>query len=109
MSDLVVLIDLLNFDQINGSSKTSKTALMMQIVPTFGGITSTLVEWNNVHLEGAGMGRGSGENQCDPGSITRLGIMCGLSLSVLFSAQRGFSPVAPDFSSPQKPTFDFNL
>ena len=31
--------------------------------------------------------------QCDPGSIPRLGVICGLSLSVLYSAQRGFLQV----------------
>ena len=42
-------------------------------------------------------------HQCDPGSIPRLGVICGL---VLYSAPRGFSPGIPVFPSPQKPTFD---
>ena len=37
------------------------------------------------------------------GSIPRLGIMCGLNLLVLYSAQRGFSPGSPVFPSSQKP------
>ena len=32
--------------------------------------------------------------------------LCGLSLLVLFSAPKGFSPGIPVFPSPQKPTFD---
>ena len=45
-------------------------------------------------------------HQCDPGSIPRLGVKCGLSLLlVLVLAPRGFSPGTPVFLSPQKPTF----
>ena len=42
---------------------------------------------------------------CGAGSIPRLGVICGLSLLVLFSAPRGVSPGTPGFPSPQKPTF----
>ena len=45
-------------------------------------------------------------HQCVPGSIPALGVICGLSLLVLYSAPRGFSPGTPVFPSPQKPTFD---
>ena len=45
-------------------------------------------------------------HQCVPGSIPGLGVICGLSLLVLYSAPRGFSPGTPVFPSPQKPTFD---
>ena len=45
-------------------------------------------------------------SQCGAGSIPKLGVICGLSLLVLFSAPRGFSPGTPVFPSPQKPTFD---
>ena len=45
-------------------------------------------------------------HQCVPGSIPRPGVICGLSLLVLYSAPRGFSPGTPVFPSPQKPTFD---
>ena len=45
-------------------------------------------------------------HQCGPGSIPRLGVISGLSLLVLYSAQRVFSPGTPVFPSPQKPTFD---
>ena len=45
-------------------------------------------------------------HQCGPGSIPRLGVICGLSLLlVLVFAPRGFSPGTPVFPSPQKPTF----
>ena len=45
-------------------------------------------------------------HQCVPGSIPEPGVICGLSLLVLYSASRGFSPRTPVFPSPQKPTFD---
>ena len=45
-------------------------------------------------------------HQCDPGSIPRLGVTCGLTLLLLFSALSCFSPGTPVFPSPQKPTFD---
>ena len=41
-----------------------------------------------------------------PGLIPGLGVMCGLSLLVLYSALRGFSAGTTVFPSPQKPTFD---
>ena len=45
-------------------------------------------------------------HQCGPGSISALGVIRGLSLLVLYSAMRGFSPGTPVFPSPQKPAFD---
>ena len=45
-------------------------------------------------------------HQCGPGSISALGVKCGLSLLVLYSAMRGFSLGTPVFPSHQKPTFD---
>ena len=45
-------------------------------------------------------------HQCVPGSIPGPGVIFGLSLLVLYSAPRGFSPGTPVFPSPQKPTFD---
>ena len=45
-------------------------------------------------------------HQCAPGSIPGPGVICGLSLLVLYFAPRGFSPGTPVFPSPQKPTFD---
>ena len=45
-------------------------------------------------------------HQCGPGSISALGVICGLSLLVLYSAMRGFPPGTPVFPSHQKPTFD---
>ena len=50
--------------------------------------------------------RALASHQCGAGSIPRLDVICGLSLLVLFSAPRGFSPGTPVFPSPQKPTFD---
>ena len=40
------------------------------------------------------------------GSIPRFGVIRGLSLLVLFSDSRGFSPGTPVFLSPQKTTCD---
>ena len=45
-------------------------------------------------------------HQCVPGSIPGPGVISGLSLLVLYSAPRGFSPGTPVFPCPQKPTFD---
>ena len=52
------------------------------------------------------MVRALASHQCSPGSISGLGVICGLSLFVLYSAPRGFSPSTPVFPSPQNPTFD---
>ena len=41
-------------------------------------------------------------HQCVPGSIPALGVISGLSLLVLYSAPRGFSPGTPVFPSPEK-------
>ena len=49
--------------------------------------------------------RALASHQCDLGSIPRLGVICGFSLLVLYSALRGFSLGTPVFTSPQKPTF----
>ena len=45
-------------------------------------------------------------HQRDPGSIPRVGVICGLSLLILYSALRGFSPGTLVFFSPEVPTFD---
>ena len=56
------------------------------------------------------MVRALASRHCGPGSIPRLGVICGLSLLlVLFLAPRGFSPGALVFPSPQKPAFPFDL
>ena len=52
------------------------------------------------------MVRALASHQCGRGSFPRLGVICGLSLLVLYSAPRGFSPGIPVFPSPQKPTVD---
>ena len=59
--------------------------------------------------EGAGaMGsvvRALASPQCGVGSIPRCGVICGLSLLVLYPAQRGFSAGTPVFPSLQKPIY----
>ena len=45
-------------------------------------------------------------HQCVPVLIPGSGIISGLSLLVLVSAPRGFSPGTPVFPSPQEPIFD---
>jgi len=45
-------------------------------------------------------------HQCGSGSIFRLGVICGLSLLLLFFALTGFPPATPVFPSPQKPASD---
>ena len=45
-------------------------------------------------------------HQCGPSLISTPGVICGLSLLVLYSAMRGFTPGTPVFHSHQKPTFD---
>jgi len=46
-------------------------------------------------------------HQCGPGSISALGVICGLNLLVLYSVMRGFSPGTPVFPYHKKPIFDF--
>ena len=41
-----------------------------------------------------------------PGSIPGPDVICGLSLLVLYTAPRGFSPGTPVLPSPQKLTFN---
>ena len=45
-------------------------------------------------------------HQCGPRSMSAPGVICGLSLLLLYSAMRGFPPGTPVFPSHQKPTFD---
>ena len=68
-----------------------------------------MIKVNNVNKFGGRGGvvvRALASHQCGPGSISRLCVICGLSLLVLSSALRGFSPGTPVFPSPQKPAFD---
>ena len=60
------------------------------------------------YLESSGgvVVRALASHQCGPGSIPRLGVISGLSLLVLYSAQRVFSLGTPVFPSLQKRTFD---
>ena len=52
------------------------------------------------------MVRALASHQCDLGSISGFGIICGFSLlPVVVLAPRGFSPGTPGFHSPQKSTF----
>ena len=50
--------------------------------------------------------RALASHQCGLGSIPRLGVICGLSLLVLYSER--FSPGTPVFPSPQKTKFDLH-
>ena len=50
--------------------------------------------------------RALASHQCGPGSFHRFDVICGLSLLVLYSAPRGFSPGTPVFPSPQNPAFN---
>ena len=52
------------------------------------------------------MVRALASHESGPGSIPRLGVICGLNLLVLHSAPRGFSPGSLEFPSLQKLTFD---
>ena len=45
---------------------------------------------HNVESSGGAVVRALASHQCSPGSIPRLGVMCGLSLLVLYSALTGF-------------------
>ena len=68
-----------------------------------------LTKKHGVRLIGGRVGvvvRALAFHQCGPGSISALGVECGLSLLVLYSAMRGFPPGTPVFPSHQKPTFD---
>ena len=59
------------------------------------------------HILGGRVGlvvRAPAFHQCGLGSVSVLGVICGLSLLVLYSAMRGFSPGTPVFPSHQKPT-----
>ena len=71
---------------------------------------SALIDFESTHYNrGSRVGvvvRALAFHQCVPGSIPGPGVICGLSLLVLYSAPRGFSPGTPVFPSPQKPTFD---
>ena len=61
---------------------------------------------NNGGSRGGPVVRALAFHQCGPGSIPGLVVISGLSLLVLYSAPRGFSPGTPVFPSPQKLTFD---
>ena len=52
--------------------------------------------------------RAIASHQCRPCSVTRRGVICGLSMLVLYSVPKGFSPSTPVFPSRGKPTFDLN-
>ena len=53
--------------------------------------------------------RALASHQCITGSILELGVICGLSLLVLYSALRGFSQGTQVFPYLQKPTFDLRI
>ena len=53
--------------------------------------------------------RALASHQCGPGSIPRLGVICGWSLLVLYSAPRGFSLGTPVFPLSSKTNIGLNL
>ena len=55
---------------------------------------------NGVGCRDGAVVRALASHQCGPGSLPRLSVVCGLSLLVLYSAPRGFSPGTPVFPSP---------
>ena len=64
--------------------------------------------WNDTashRCSGGVVVREFASHQCGPGSISRLVVICGLSLLVLFSALRRFPPGIPVFPSLRKPAF----
>ena len=64
---------------------------------------------NSIHLNkrsGDVVVRALASRECGTGSISRLGIKCGLSLLVPFSAPWGFPPGTSVCPSPQKHAFD---
>ena len=52
--------------------------------------------------------RAFASHQYGSGSISRFGVICGLSLLVLFSALRGFPPGTPVFPFPQESALNLN-
>ena len=52
--------------------------------------------------------RAVASQQRGTGSISRLGVLCGLILLVLYSALGGCSSGTPGLPSPHKPTYDLN-
>ena len=80
-------------DAGEGTSKvTTRIGYMVAVIRLYGGRFGLVVRALAFH-------------QCGPGSISALGVKCGLSLLVLYSAMRGFSPGTPVFPSQQKLTF----
>ena len=65
--------------------------------------TSDITTVNIIVSGGGVVVRALASHQCGTGSIPRIGVICGLSLLVLFSALRGFPPRTPVFPSPLKP------
>ena len=74
------------------------------------GYNTFLIEYSTFNNKGGGsigqVVRALAFHQCGPGSISALGVISGLSLLVLYSVMRGFSPGTQVFPSHQKPTFD---
>ena len=77
-------------------------------------IAKNIATWCYIFLVGLVVGA-LAFHQCGPGSISAPGVICGLTLLVLYSALRGQSttstfevrgPGTPVFPSHQKPTFD---
>ena len=89
-------------------SQHTRTVHVLSVIMTLCTAIQCTMLYNVLYLGERGWRsvRALASHQCGPGSIPGLGIICGLSLLVLYSAPRGFSPGTPVFPSPQKPKFD---
>ena len=96
-------------------TKSKKNGWSVSTHYTFGSFSFVSEKWlrppETIFLESGGgmVVRAIASHQCGLGSISRLGVTCGLSLLVLFSALRGFSLGTPVFPSPQKTCISFNM
>ena len=69
-------------------------------------LTTSVPKEKSFESSGGVVERALASHECGPGSISRLGALCGLNLLILFSALRGFSSGSLVLPSPRKPTFD---
>ena len=96
--------------KINSRRKDETVALILVASSLF----QTRKFWHLLYIIGTGgrvgvVVRALAFHQCGPGSISALGVKCGLSLLVLDSAMRGFSPGTPVFPSPPPKKSTFHL
>ena len=81
----------------------------MKIMPKLGNSVGKKYRRLDYYTRDGAVVRALASDQCGPGSIPRLGVICGLSLLVLYSASRCFSLGTLVFPSPQKPTLILTL